>query len=120
MLIQTHGIVQFKQPITGGTKTLTTSPTYVYLTTIGQPCSGFTNTITVTANVGNSWNAYVSDGTSWVRIDGVTNGTASDTGSGSFVITATKLLSGDRLGEVTVTDGTNTRYVSIAQGTCPE
>mgnify|MGYP006936289050 CR=1 FL=1 len=119
MFIQHHGALQQKQPIAGVAKTLTISPTYVYLTTIGQPCSGFANTITVTASAGNTWNAYVSDGTSWVRIDGETNGTASDTGSGSFVITATKLLSGSRLGEVTVTDGTNTRYVTVSQGPCP-
>jgi len=99
--------------------TLSCSPTTVYLTTLGGACSGYTTTVTVTASAGNSWTASVTDGTSWVRINGTIDGTASGTGNGSFTIGAGRLLSGSRLGEVAVTSSAPTVNIMVSQGFCP-
>lgn len=118
MIPTTHGILQQKQaPL----MLMSCSPTYVFLTPLGGAETGFTNTITVTATTGNSWTASVLSGITWVRIDSTTNGTASGSGNGSFVITATKYLSGTRLGSVRVTDSaSHTVDISVNQGELPE
>jgi len=101
--------------------TLSASPLSFQLDLLGRVCvtAAANQTITVTASAGNTWTASVSSGTTWVMIDGSVNGTATDTGSGSFTMDAGRLLSGSRSGSVIITSDAPNVTISILQAECP-
>ncbi len=54
-----------------------------------------------------------------LSVSGVTDGTASDTGSGSFSVDMNALISGTRTGWISVTSSSPAQTLELWQGTCP-
>lgn len=113
MLIQMYGVLQ----MVGVIHTLSALPLLVIFDDLGKvfPGGAINQTITITATSGNAWNVSVTSGGTFIKIDGVLNGTASGTGNGSFIVDVNTLDEGSRNGEIQITSSAVNVNIDIEQ-----